>query len=235
MKVDLIAGTIGTVMNADAITIDSSGRVAQHAAPTRIKVLFLSANQRSTTRLAIDEEAREIDHKIRMSEHRDALDVITAWAVRPDDLLQQLNQHRPQIVHLSGHGTSDGAVILTDAQGEPKPVSSAALEALFASMRDNIRVVVLNACYSRVQAEAISQNIDFVIGMSHAIGDQAAIVFAAAFYRALGFGRTVQASFEQARVALLLEGIPEHNTPALLVRHGTSAQAPLYDNQGASG
>lgn len=227
MKVDLFANNIGTVMNADTITVDQSGRVVQNTAPSSMKVLFLAANPRSTTRLAIDEEAREIDQKIRMSEHRDVLDVVTTWAVQPGDLLQQLNQHRPKIVHLSGHGTSGGAVILVDAHGEPKPVSAAALSALFSTMKDNIRLVFLNACYSHVQAEAISRSIDFVIGMNSAVGDGTAIVFAAAFYRALGFGRTVQESFEQARVALMLEGIPEQNTPVLLVKSGVSSQLPL--------
>jgi CHAT domain-containing protein len=192
-----------------------------------IKVLFVAANARDAGRLAIDEEARAIDQKIRMSDHRDALQVATAWAARPDDLMQELNRHRPTIVHLSGHGTHQGALILIDAHGDSKPVSGAALGALFATMKDNIRLVILNACYSGVQADAISQNIDFVIGMSAAIGDGAAIVFAAAFYRALGFGRTVQESFDQAIVALKLEDIPEDQTPALLVRNGVSARQTL--------
>lgn len=51
----------------------------------------------------------------------------------------------------------------------------------------------------------------------------AAIVFAASFYRAVGFGRTVQEAFDLAKVALLLEGIPEDKTPAMSVRAGVNA------------
>ena len=58
--------------------------------------------------------------------------------------------------------------------------------------------------------------------MNDAIGDEAAIIFAASFYRALGFGRSVQQAFDQGKVALLLEGIPEENTPELLVRTGVN-------------
>ncbi|GEM_PF-3967358 len=71
---------------------------------TKIKALFLAANPNGTTKLALDEEIREITQKIRLAENRDLLDVISVWAVRPDDLLQYLNQHKPQIVHFSGHG-----------------------------------------------------------------------------------------------------------------------------------
>ena len=107
--------------------------------------------------------------------------------------------------------------------GRPKPVSKAALVSLFRTLRDNIRVVLLNACFSRPQAEAIIQVSDCAIGMKTAIGDQAAITFAASFYRAIAFGRSVQAAFEQGTTALMLEGIPEEDTPELLVRAGANA------------
>ena len=79
---------------------------------------------------------------------------------------------------------------------------------------------MLNACYSRPQAEALAQTIDCTVGMNRPIGDEAAIVFAASFYRAIGFGRSVKEAFELGKAALLLEGIPEDQTPELLTRHG---------------
>lgn len=139
-------------------------------------------------------------------------------AVRPDDLLQALNEERPHIVHFSGHGTPSEELVLQDSSGNPKPVSKPALESLFKTLKDNIRLVVLNACYSKPQAEAIVETIDCAIGMKRAIGDKAAITFAASFYRAVGFGRSVREAFDQGITALLLEGIPEEHTPVLLCR-----------------
>jgi hypothetical protein len=86
-------------------------------------------------------------------------------------------------------------------------------------------VVVLNACFSRPQAEAIVEVIDCAIGMNKAIGDEAAIVFAAAFYQSIGFGRSVEEAFESGKAALMLEGIPEESTPELLVRKGVDPSA----------
>jgi hypothetical protein len=87
-------------------------------------------------------------------------------------------------------------------------------------MRDGIRVVFLNACYSQTQAEAIREVIDCVIGMGSAITDEASIQFAASFYRAVGFGKSVQNAFDQARASLQMENISEDQVPRLLARAG---------------
>lgn len=200
-----------------------------------IKVLFLASNPDSTQALNLDEEIRSITEKLRASEYRDVLELVSLWAVRPDDLLQALNQHKPQIVHFSGHGSQQGEIILMDKNRQIQPVSASAIKMLFTTLKDNIRVVVLNACYSQTQATAISEVIDCVVGMDKAVGDDAAITFAASFYRAIGFGRSVAEAFDQGKTAIMLEGIPESNTPHLLTRAGIDASAVfLLDNTSVS-
>jgi hypothetical protein len=184
----------------------------------KIKILFLAANPLGTSPLGLDEEIRAITQKLQAAECRDAIQLISCWAVRPDDLVQALLQHQPHIVHFSGHGSPSQQIILVDEARRPKPVSKAALVSLFRNLQDNIRVVVLNACFSQPQAAAIAQTIDCVVGMSRAIGDRAAIKFAAGFYGAFGFGRSVQEAFNLGKTALMLEGIPEEDTPRLVHR-----------------
>ena len=200
-----------------------------------IKVLFLTSNPEGTPALKLDEEARLINQKIRASEYRDVLKLETLWAVRPDDLLQALLEHKPQIVHFSGHGSEAGEIVLMDNNRQVKPVSAEALKMLFTTLKDNIRVVVLNACYSQIQAQAIAEVIDCVVGMSTAIGDEAAIVFAASFYRAIGFGRSIKGAFDQGNTAIMLEGIPEANTPQLLTRMGVDPAAIVLIESGQEG
>jgi hypothetical protein len=190
---------------------------------SKIKVLFLAANPAGTHPLRLDEEIRRITARVRAAEYRDSLELVSRWAVRPDDLLQALLEVKPDIVHFSGHGSPAAELIFLDEGGNPKPVSQAALVHLFRTLKDNVRVVVLNACHSRPQAEAIAETIDCTIGMNRPIGDEAAIVFAGSFYRAIGFGRSVKEAFELGRAALLLEGIPEDTTPELLARNGVDA------------
>lgn len=189
------------------------------------KILFLAANPTGTTPLALDEECRQITEKIRAAAHRDSLELITRWAVRPEDLLQHLNEHRPHVVHFSGHGTATEEIVLLDKDKNPKTVPAPALKQLFATLKDNIRVVVLNACFSKQQASAITEVVDCAIGMNKAIGDDAAIAFAAAFYQAIGFGRSVKVAFESGKSALMLEGIPEEETPELICRTGVDPAA----------
>jgi hypothetical protein len=78
--------------------------------------------------------------------------------------------------------------------------------------------VVLNACYSETQAEAIHQHIDCVVGMNNPIGDRAAIEFAVGFYDALGAGRPYDQAYHFGCSAIALESIPEAMTPVLKFR-----------------
>ena len=172
-----------------------------------IQVLFLAANPGGTTPLALDEEIRAIDAKIRGAEHRDRLELASHWAVRLDDLSGLLMRRRPDIVHFSGHGAPSGEIKLLAADGTPKPVPSEALAELFRVLKDNVRVVVFNACHSEAQAKAVVRVIDCAVGMSRAIDDDHAIAFAAEFYQALGFGRSVQDAFDLGVARLMGEGV----------------------------
>lgn len=198
---------------------------------TTATVLFLAANPSGSVRLALDEEHRDIKQKIRASDHRDSLVLKVNFATRPDDLQQTLLEEKPVIVHFSGHGAGkDGLVFHGDTAEEEKLVTADALQHLFATLRDNIRIVLLNACYSEKQAKAIVEVVDFVVGMKRSVSDKAARLFAASFYRGLGFGRSVQDAFALGVSALKLEGLGgDENQPILLVRPGADARASIVE------
>jgi len=197
----------------------------------RIRILFLAANPKNSTHLRLDEEIREIQSRIQSAEFRNHFELLSRWAVRPDDLLQALNEVRPHIVHFSGHGSKSSQLILEDKNGNVQPVGEAALVALFRNLKDNIRLVLFNACHSESQANAISSEIECMVGMTDAIGDNAAITFASWFYGALAFGRSVGQAFDQGRTALMLNGIPEETTPILLTRPGVDALQITFIDQ----
>jgi hypothetical protein len=124
----------------------------------------------------------------------------------------------PSIVHFSGHGTGDEGLVFEDETGSAKLVDGEALAGLFELFADRVECVVLNGCYSQAQADAISQHINYVIGMSQAIEDRAAIEFAVAFYDALGSGRPVEFAYKFGCAAIQLAGIPEQLTPILKIK-----------------
>ncbi|MDJ0772398.1 MAG: AAA-like domain-containing protein [Mastigocoleus sp. MO_167.B18] len=179
------------------------------------KILLLSANPTDTSKLRLDKEVREIEAGFKSAKLRDYFEIISLGAVQVDDLRRALLDHNPQIVHFSGHGMGDEGLALENSSGKMQLVSAESLARLFKLFRHKIECVVLNACYSEVQAEAIHQHINYVIGMNQAIGDEAAIKFAVGFYDALGAGRTIEDGFEFGRTSIDLEGIPEYLTPVL--------------------
>jgi Tfp pilus assembly protein PilF len=172
-----------------------------------MKVLFLAANPAGTTPLALDEEIRKIDAKIQGARHRDQLTLLSHWAVRLDDLSGILMRQQPHVLHFSGHGDTGGEIVLTEEDGSAKPVPPQALAEVLRVLRDNVRVVVLNACYSATLARALVKVIDCAVGMSDAIDDDHAIAFAAEFYQALAFGKSVQQAFDLGAARLLGEGV----------------------------
>jgi CHAT domain-containing protein len=99
-----------------------------------------------------------------------------------------------------------------------------ALHQLFHTLKDNVRCVVLNACYSTQQAAAIAEVIDCVVGMSSGVSDEAAIEFSTAFYRALGHGRNVETAFALGVGQLKLIGQTEHDVPQLLSLRNLASQ-----------
>jgi len=213
----------------DLVGVEIGGRgrpdQIERAKPERpIKILFLAANPIDTQPLRLDEEMRAIDRALRAAEFRDRFEIEQEWAVRIGDLQEALLRYEPDIVHFSGHGTESSEIVLLDETGAAQVVPQDELSRLFSILRDNIRCVVLNACYSEQQAKAIAKQIDCVVGMTTAVGDDAAIEFASAFYRALGFGRDVQTAFDLRTNQFRLEGLQDLNTPHLLAMKGRARE-----------
>lgn len=191
--------------------------------PVRIRILFLAANPRVTDALRLSEEVRTIDEQLRMSEFRSRFELVQHWALRHSDVAEALLRHAPHIVHFSGHATQEGAIILENTSGDAHLVSPKTLTRVFRALKDRVRCVVLNACWSAKQAEAIVREIDCVVGMSRAIGDAPAIAFSAGFYRALGYGRSVETAFALGCAEIDLANLGHEATPQLFIRHGSDS------------
>ena len=138
------------------------------------------------------------------------------WAVRVNDLQGFLLRYSPDVLHFSGHGSSTNEIILENNNGKSHPVSAEVLSSLFSILKDNIKCVVLNACYSKGQAEAIAAHIGCVIGMSEKIFDVSAISFTSAFYQALAYGKSIQDAFNLGCLQIDMENLKGGDVPQLL-------------------
>jgi hypothetical protein len=181
----------------------------------KIKILFCSSNPLGTTRVQVDKEAREIEEKIQLGGYREGFEFLPRGATRRTDLNRQLLQHRPHIVHFSGHGSETGDIILEDDDGNPEPQSKGQLTGLFQALKENIRVIFLNACFTEELARALTEIIDCAIGTPMELDDNYAVVFASQFYLTVASDRDVQTAFEVARSSLPVDKIAEEHLPVL--------------------
>jgi DNA-binding response OmpR family regulator len=202
---------------------------AQRPSQTRgqhqtIHILFLAANSSEQGRLKLDEESRAIDQALRTAEFRDVFRLTKQFAVHVGDVQELLMRFKPDIVHFSGHGLPTSEIVLLAEGDREHPVSVRALGKLFEVLKNNIKCVVLNACYSEVQAQAIAGSIGCVVGMSGDIADDAAVRFAIAFYRALGYGKDIQTAFDLGCIEMDLADLPDSDLPRLLATGCDPAQ-----------
>jgi len=214
-----------TLQHHDDLHMETKNQIKElKRIPDKIVVLFLASNPIDQEQLRLDEEARAISEMIRKSKHRDSVSFETCWAVQPIDLLQAINEHKPSIIHFSGHGSDKDEIIFQTNDGKTKIVSKEAIVQTMMASSDGIRLVFFNTCYSRNQAEAVAEYVEATIGMNTSIGDEAARVFSSQFYSSIGFGLSVKQSFEQAKALLMLEGIMEEDTPELFIQEGIDSE-----------
>jgi WD40 repeat protein/energy-coupling factor transporter ATP-binding protein EcfA2 len=164
----------------------------------RVKtILILAANPTNTSRLRLDEEVREIDEGLRRANKREQFNLEQKWAVRSRDFYRAILDYQPQIVHFCGHGAGKDGIVLEDETGQAALIRADALASMFKLFASKgVDCVLLNACYSEVQASAISQHVNYVIGMNQTVGDKAAVAFAVAFYDAMAAGEGVEFAYE---------------------------------------
>ncbi len=193
--------------------------------PAQKTILIVAANPSNETRLRLDVEARDIGEGLRLSKHRDQFVLKQQWATRVRDLRRAMQEHQPSIVHFCGHGTGERGIVLEDNDGKTRFVSTEALANFFELFTDEVECVVLNACFSEVQAKAIVQHIPYVMGMSEGIGDKAAIEFAVAFYDSLAAGKDFEKAYRFGCNAIELAGVTGHLIPQLYKKSDLSPTA----------
>ena len=159
-------------------------------------ILILASNPKGTSVLDLDREIRDIREGLRRSQNRDQFHIELRGAVRPIDLRRSLLEVKPQIVHFCGHGDGEDGLVLEDDDGKAQLVKSDELARLFEIFADQVECILLNACYSDVQATALIQHINYVIGMNREVPDAAAIAFSIGFYDGIGAGESVETAYK---------------------------------------
>ena len=179
------------------------------------RILFVGADPTDQGRIRLTKELEVIRAEVSKNT---AFEIRDRQATKPKDFLTLIMKYRPHVVHFSGHGEETGEMCFEDEDGKTKTVSPEALANVF-KLNDQVKCVVLNACYSEKQVKAISPYVPIVIGTKHEISDPAAIHFSEGFYTALEADlsqKNLIRAFESGCVSIELESLPEHLTPIIV-------------------
>ncbi len=218
-------------------------------------ILFLAANPSDHAKLALGRESRRVEDKIRAAKYREHFAYTVLRDATPDDFQDRLLHDHPTIVHFSGHGIArqagassgrdfveasddarEGIALVAGERGATVIVGAQALRSTFADFRDQIRLVVLNACHSRALAEAVAEVVEFAIGIEGPIHDEAARLFSEGLYSGLGAGRSVAEAVGMGRSRMRLNGFHDDaDRPELLCRADADADQVRMVDVGRSG
>lgn len=187
----------------------------------KIGILVLSPNSCSDGRILLDEEAGEIFKRLQEGPYRHRFQLHIQAFTSASDLQKLLLMHEPHIVHFSGYGNSQRRRFILRGSNRRR-VDQRGLVNLFALYNTHVRLVLLNAWFNKTQAQSVSEVINYSVGMDKGISDQVSVTFAGAFYRALGFGKSVSAAFKSAKAELALTEMLPPGGIDLFVRNGVS-------------
>ncbi|MBX3155223.1 MAG: CHAT domain-containing protein [Deltaproteobacteria bacterium] len=177
-----------------------------------LSVAYFSANPGGQQRLSLREEGDRIKLGLRDGRRRHTFESVTK--TDPDSLMETLRRTTPSVLHFSGHGSSEGCIILESEVHGHARITPEMLATVIKHAGQTVRVVVLNACYSAAMAAALLDHVDCVIAISDAIDDRAAIAFSSDFYRDLG-SKGVRAAYVIARNQMTMNGMPDADVVAI--------------------
>jgi hypothetical protein len=196
------------------------------------KILFLASNPKNLSYLDLNKEYSEVSERLKenISTYK-----LTFAKVNSKNFNELIYQHRPLIIHFSGHGTKNGletlpnergimrrdiktpSIILPDSNGNGVAIKEKTLYDLFSKCKNDfdLKLIFFNSCHTDTQAIKISELGIYVIGMDKAVFDSTSIEFATSFYHHLSNGEDIETAFFLACNFLDFEGNNEFNTPVL--------------------
>ena len=216
-------GVLGHDMTFDETDQQKAAEVAFRVTGGGLVVLFLSANPDRKHPLDVEQEQNRIVKVRNGSKHQNKVRIESLPDLDLTEFAKSLRLHSPPIVHFSGHGGSGGSLVMRDQRGATYKMHPKGLAKLLALQKSTLRLVVLNACYSSELAELLVKDIDCVIGMTAAVSDDAAVLFAQAFFGALFDGQSIGDAFATSSAVVAMRYHEESDTPVLKTKAGVDA------------
>lgn len=183
------------------VQMESLAKRLQRQSPDT--VLLLNATPEDQGWIRADKEGALLErHLAGVTQEERKLEFVHRHAVRTSDIQKELLNHRPSILHFSGHG-DPGVLLFERADGSTDILSGEHLAEIL-RLYGNLECVLLHACFTEAVARECAKQVEFVIGSTAEIDDNTAPKFSYAFYQALVNGRDYLNAFEMGKAEVAL-------------------------------
>lgn len=204
-----VADEIHNIVNTvEALSIENNKKtVFKDSTGATTNILYLVNDPDNLESEMVNEEINCIKHRLVLGKCSCNYELIPKNLKTIEDFQKAMLEVRPRIVHFSGYATKEDKLTFSDSYGEIINVKPASLTKLFTQFSDKLEIVFLNSCYSKPQADSISNEIKYVIGINGGVEKKISIDFVKAFYQAISYGTSIKKAYNLAINLLELKNL----------------------------
>jgi hypothetical protein len=150
------------------------------------KILILTANPAGTTKFNFDKEFVRIYESINRTDEK--FQITVKRGIDRSEFLHLIELEKPEILHFTGHGTSEGLILNNADKNDIDILNYNAINLMFKYMSEqkmSLKIVLFMAVFSEEFIEAISKNVQYFVGLTIVVSDEIVISFSSGFYTKL--------------------------------------------------
>ena len=198
------------------------------------KVLILYSSPGTLDRLRLDREHKRIDQALKQTGHSSS-QVLRRHAVTVLDVTRELSGHRYEVVHFSGHGSSDGLYVENTGGDAADLLGAAKLAKIVRETQPSLAAIVLMSCYSSDLLHHFAECAPYIVSVYGQADDDSAIEFVGIFYEEYLRSHSIVGAFnlaqnfvdEKLNVSLFRKR-PLLNAPHLLAIYPSRHRDPIF-------
>lgn len=175
------------------------------------KILLLWSNPIDSDDLRLHKEENLIKDCIQRNPGVD-FEVTSRGGVKEDEFWTLIIEHKPNLIHLSGHGTENNEFCFEDGEDYEELVEIDRIIKYLNGIQ-SINCLILNSCFSANSIKASDIEFEYLIGMGSEIPNQSASRFSSSFYSAFFQTKKIKDSF---KIALPTINSEDANIPRLI-------------------
>lgn len=194
------------------------------------KILFICSNPNSTSKIDFDKETKEIRQMLR--KFKDDFEITEVYNATNAILLKEIITEKPDILHISCHAIGNRpigsrsigrpieeqeGIILTNENNDIDLIPFDIIANQIRLFKDNMKCVVINACYTEPLALLVSTFIPYTIGHRTALGNDSVIDFARYFYEGLAFNKNIEEAYNYSS-CLIASNYPQEQDNFVLYK-----------------